>query len=47
VAVLRATYDLKARLVNVRAILVTPQRIPNKLRQAAGRLGVLYQQVRA
>lgn len=46
-AVLRATYDLAARLVNVRAILVTPQRIPNDLRQAAQRLGVLYQQVRA
>ena len=46
-AVLRATYDLAARLVNVRAVLVTPQPIPARLRAAAERLGVLYQRVRA
>jgi hypothetical protein len=47
IAVLRATYDLAARLVNVRAVLVTPQPIPARLRAAAQRLGVLYQRVRA
>lgn len=44
-AVLRAMYDVDAKLINVRTVLVTPQPLPFPLRQAATRLNVAWQQI--